>query len=146
MKSYKLNYYLSKKIYKHHKQKIYLNRCYMNIYLLRNCMELNKYLYTIAYGFLLHDGIYTRHCFILLSNGTVIDPTIFIVNEKYDFEYFIIKDFTLMEYMQQIIANDYDLSFVDLLINKEIELHDELKKQGYERNICEYEDFMLKRE
>lgn len=147
MKSYKLNYKLSKKIYKHHKQKIRLNMCYSNIYLIRNCAELRNYSYKIAYGYLLDsENIYTRHCFILLADNTVVDPTIFVFTTPEDVvEYFIIKSFNLMEYSKEIIHNEYDLSLGYLLIGEEIEVHDKLKKYGYERNVYENDEFLLRR-
>lgn len=147
MESYKLNYKLSKKIYKHHKQKIRLNMCYMNIYLIRNCLELDGCSYKIAYGYLLdNQNIYTRHCFILLEDNTVIDPTIFVFTTPEDVvEYFVIKSFNLTEYSKEIIKNKYDLSLGYLLINEEIEIHDKLRKCGYERNIYENDEFLLRR-
>lgn len=147
MESYKLNYKLSKKIYKHHKQKIRLNMCYSNIYLIRNCVELDNYSYKIAYGYLLDsENIYTRHCFILLEDNTVIDPTIFVFTTPEDVvEYFIIKSFNLMEYSEEIIKNEYDLSLGYSLINEEIELHDKLKKHGCERNAYEDDEFIMRR-
>lgn len=147
MESYKLNYKLSKKIYKHHKQKIRLHMCYSNIYLIRNCVELNNYSYKIAYGYLLDsENVYTRHCFILLADNTVIDPTIFAFKgEKDVIGYFIIKSFNLSDYIKEVIHNEYDLSLGYLLIGEEIELHDKLKKYGYERNIYEDDEFLLRR-
>ena len=147
MESYKLNYKLSKKIYKHHKQKIRLHMCYSNIYLIRNCVELNNYSYKIAYGYLLDsENVYTRHCFILLADNTVIDPTIFAFKgEKDVIGYFIIKSFNLSDYIKEVIHNEYDLSLGYLLIGEEIELHDKLKKHGYERNVYENDEFLLRR-
>lgn len=147
MESYKLNYKLSKKIYKHHKQKIRLHMCYSNIYLIRNCAELRNYSYKIAYGYLLDsENVYTRHCFILLADNTVVDPTIFVFTTPEDVvEYFIIKSFNLMEYSEEIIKNEYDLSLGYSLINEEIELHDKLKKHGYERNVYEDDEFIMRR-
>lgn len=147
MESYKLNYKLSKKIYKHHKQKIRLHMCYSNIYLIRNCAELNGYNYKIAYGFLLdNENIFTRHCFILLENGAIVDPTFFAFAEKEETaEYFIIKSFSLMDYMEAVVKNEYNLSLEHLLMNKEIELHSKLEKSGYERNIYEDDEFIMRR-
>lgn len=147
MESYKLNYKLSKKIYKHHKQKIRLNMCYMNIYLIRNCLELSGYNYKIAYGYMLDkQNIYTRHCFILLGDNTIVDPTVFIFSCAEDIVgYFIIKTFSLIEYTEEIIKNEYDLSLGYLLIDEEIEIHDKLKKCGYERNIYEDDEFIIRR-
>lgn len=112
MESYRLNYKLSKKIYKHHKQKIRLNMCYMNIYLIRNCLELSGYNYKIAYGYMLDkQNIYTKHCFILLADNTIVDPTVFIFGCVEDIvRYFIIKTFGLMEYMEEIIKNEETLN------------------------------------
>ena len=121
--------------------------CYSNIYLIRNCAELRNYSYKIAYGYLLDsENIYTRHCFILLADNTVVDPTIFVFTTPEDVvEYFIIKSFNLMEYSKEIIHNEYDLSLGYLLIGEEIEVHDKLKKYGYERNVYENDEFLLRR-
>lgn len=121
--------------------------CYMNIYLIRNCLELSNYNYQIAYGFLVDDeGIFTRHCFILMEDGTIIDPTFFVFSEEEETaEYFIIKTFGLMDYMEAVICNKYNLSLEDLLMNEEIELHNKLQKCGYRRNSYEDDEFILRR-
>ena len=148
MESYKLNYKLSKKIYVKYKEELQINMCYSNVYLIRSCVELNNYSYQIAYGFLLNDDVFTRHCFILLSNGTIIDPTFFIFAEEKEeetTEYFIIKTFNLINYMEMVIRNKFDLSFGDLLIHEEIKAHDNLRKYGYKRNAYEDDEFLLRR-
>lgn len=148
MESYKLNYKLSKKIYTIYKKELQINMCYSNIYLIRNCLELSNYNYHIAYGFFVDDeGIFTRHCFILLEDRTIIDPTFFIFAEEEEetAEYFIIKTFNLTDYMEAVIRNKSDLSFGDLLISQEIKTHDNLRKYGYKRNSYEIDEFLMRR-
>lgn len=150
MESYKLNYKLSKEIFEKHKEKIQLNMCYKNIYLIYNCLELKNYNYQIAYGFLLDEDICSRHCFIFLKDcNTVVDPTAFLFLTKAELEinavrYCIIKTFNTTEYLIETLRSN-DLSLTNLLIEKEIKMHDKLVKLGYVRNQYELDDFILKR-
>lgn len=150
MESYKLNYKLSKKIFEQNKEKIQLNMCYKNIYLSHNSPELQSYNFEIAYGFLLDEGICSRHCFILLKDcNTVVDPTAFLFLTKKELEinavrYCIIKTFNTTDYLVETLKSS-DLSLTNLLINEEIEIHDKLMKYGYKRNEYEFDDFIISR-
>lgn len=147
---YKLDYKLSKEIFEQNKEKIQLNMCYKNTYLIHNCLELKGYNYQIAYGFLLDESICTRHCFIFLEDcNTVVDPTAFLFLTQKELElnavrYCIIKTFNRKEYLVETLRSN-DLSLTNLLIEKEIKTHDKLVKLGYVRNQYELDDFILKR-
>lgn len=147
--TYELNHELSKKVFEQNKEKIQLNMCYKNIYLIYDCKELEGYNYQIAYGFLLDEDICTRHCFILLDNKTVVDPTAFLFLSKKELElnivrYCIIKTFNTTDYLVQTLRNN-SLSLTNLLINKEIEMHDKLIKYGFKRNEYEIDSFIFNR-
>lgn len=147
--TYTLNLKLSKEIFEKHREKIQLNMCYKNIYLIHDCLELKNYNYQIAYGFLLDEDICSRHCFILLDDKTILDPTAFLFLTQKELElnavrYCIIKTFNRKEYLVETLRSN-DLSLTNLLIEKEIKTHDKLVKLGYVRNQYELDDFILKR-
>lgn len=147
---YKLDYKLTKEIFEKHKDKIQLNMCYKNIYLSYNSPELQSYNLEIAYGFLLDEGICSRHCFIFLKDcNVVVDPTAFLFLTKAELEinavrYCIIKTFNTTEYLIETLRSN-DLSLTNLLIEKEIKMHDKLMKYGYKRNEYEVDDFIISR-
>lgn len=147
--TYTLNLKLSKEIFEKHREKIQLNMCYKNIYLIHDCLELKNYNYQIAYGFLLDEDICSRHCFILLDDKTILDPTAFLFLTKEELEinavrYCIIKTFNTTDYLVETLKSS-DLSLANLLINEEIEIHDKLMKYGYKRNEYEFDDFIINR-
>lgn len=147
--TYTLNLKLSKEIFEKHREKIQLNMCYKNIYLIHDCLELKNYNYQIAYGFLLDEDICSRHCFILLDDKTILDPTAFLFLTKKELEinavrYCIIKTFNTTDYLVETLKSS-DLSLTNLLINEEIEIHDKLMKYGYKRNEYEFDDFIISR-
>lgn len=110
MKEYKLDYDLSKEMYDKHKLLVKQKECYNNIAKISIAMQyLDNYNENIKIAFgawqIFDDSkqVYARHCFFLLDNEKVIDPTCFVVSNKInDRSYLVFKTYDLDDYDKKL--------------------------------------------
>lgn len=147
MKEYKLDYKLSKELFKSNRRLFNSNECYNNIFNLIPSISSNKDDIKVAYGFVYTAGInmFTRHCFVLYKDK-IIDPTAMFwtnINTLYDtFYYYPMIEFSIENYLDILDRNKGHIKLYNELLTDEIQLHNELINLGYQRNFGELAEFL----
>lgn len=116
VKTYKMDYELSKNIYDKNSNLVTVKNCYKNVadIFIRYIVHAEKLSgIKIAFGAWQvplsdTDNIFARHCFFLL-NDKVIDPTYFVNgNKKEDIDYLVFKTYSIEEYRDTLLKCDGD--------------------------------------
>lgn len=115
-KRFKINYKLSKSMYEEHKNVIKIKSCYHNVAMIIASanIEILRDL-KICFGAWqvpLSDNdsnLFAKHCFFLKGDD-IVDPTYFASNKGNDIDYMIFKTFTVDEYLEYLIKDNFDAS------------------------------------
>lgn len=146
MKEYYLDFKLSRKIYNSNKNELKINKCYNNVFNIITTKELISQDIRICYGFMYRKDLsmFNRHCFIL-NNDKVVDPTALF----WDIEsiedittYYPFKEYTFTEYLSALSENNRRADLYEALLKEEIDAHNRLITEGFNRNPIEEGDFL----
>lgn len=127
IKTYKMNYEESKKVYEECSDCIEMKNCYNNIFnvMFHNGEKFRSGEWKIAYGYYTAiDNLMARHCFIVANGSEVIDPTVF-TQSKQDKErlYMSYKEFEdLEEYLDALDKDDRQPALYDYMRRIEMEV------------------------
>ena len=148
-----INYELSRIIYDELESILERNKCYDNIF--RTISNLSKFLdivdineIKVAYCLILDKDInmFNRHC-CLLYQDKILDPTALFwsnIDTRYStFLYYPLGCFSIEGYSDVLHQNMSDgIELYKLLLQREIELHNYLIKEGHLRNFGELGEFL----
>lgn len=147
MKEYYLDLKLSQKVYNSNKNVLEIGKCYNNIFNIITTPELVKQDIRICYGFIYRKSIniFSRHCFILLEDNTVIDPTTLFwkaENVADTIIYYPFKAYTFHEYLLVLSKKANRTDLYEELIKEEVQAHNNLVELGFDRNPMETAEFL----
>ena len=136
MKKHQLNVEQSKAVYEHCKQHILIKHCYNNVFetVTDYISKFRNGNWKVAYGYVeVMAGLYCRHCFILDSDGGVIDPTIYAQSEPpLQREYLVMTVFDdVDEYFNAIERDDYMPALDSYLKDDDKQACEWAKNNGY---------------
>lgn len=147
MKEYYLDLKLSQKVYNNNKDLLEIGKCYNNVFNIITCREIVNKDIKIAYGFIYRKSIniFSRHCFILLEDKTVIDPTTLFwkaENVADTIIYYPFKAYTFHEYLLVLSKKANRTDLYNELLKEEVQAHNNLTELGFTRNPMEIGEFL----
>lgn len=137
---------LSEKIYNSNKNILEIGKCYNNVFNVITYRELVSEDIRIAYGFVYRKDLsmFNRHCFIVLNNK-VVDPTALfwgIENVADITTYYPFKIYSFSEYLSALSENNRRADLYEALLEEEIDAHNRLITEGFNRNLLEEGEFL----
>lgn len=146
---YLLDYQLSRDVYNVSKSLLEPNKCYNNTFNITSNIPsfLDSSEIKIMYCLMLRKDInmFNRHCCILYKNK-IIDPTALFwsnIDTLYPlFFYYPLEVYTLDKYTEVLSENYGQVELYNLLLQKEIDMHNTLITRSYQRNYGELGEFL----